>query len=177
MLDKHVELLKILKNGFESNLNRHPNIKWEDVLSKLLDNSIKLEALYNMEETGGEPDVVLEENGSYIFYDCAKESPKRRSLCYDREALESRKKFPPQNNVIDVAKEMGIYILNEDEYRYLQTLGDFDLKTSSWLKTPNEVRTLGGALFGDKRYERTFIYHNGADSYYESRGFRGSLKV
>jgi predicted type IV restriction endonuclease len=175
---KQVEdLLNTLKCRFEENIDRHKNIAWNQVENKLIGDMIKLLSLNEMEKTGGEPDVVLEEDGSYIFYDCSKESPNRRSFCYDREALESRKKFPPTNNVIDVAREMGIEILNENEYRYLQTLGDFDLKTSSWIKTPAELRTLGGALFGDKRYDRTFIYHNGADSYYESRGFRGSLKI
>ena len=172
------ELLILLKNRFENNINRHRDIKWEYVYTKLINNEDKLWSLNEMEKSGGEPDVVKEEGGVYVFFDCTKESPsERRSLCYDTEALESRKNFKPVSNVIDNAKTMGIDVLNEDEYKYLQTLGDFDLKTSSWLKTEKEVRSLGGAIFGDKRYNRTFIYHNGADSYYGSRGFRGSLKI
>lgn len=172
------ELLILLKNRFESNMNRHKDIKWNDVHSKLINNEDKLWSLNEMEKSGGEPDVVKEEDGVYVFFDCAKESPsERRSLCYDMEALESRKNFKPVSNVIDNAKTMGIDVLNEDEYKYLQTLGDFDLKTSSWLKTEKGLRSLGGAIFGDKRYNRTFIYHNEADSYYGSRGFRGSLKI
>ena len=175
-----VELVNILKSRFETNMNRHKNIIWKQVEDKLLGNIDKLWSLNEMEESGGEPDVVLYDNLSneYIFYDCSKESPiGRRNICYDKEALDSRKKFKPKNNAIDMAKEIGIEILNESEYRYLQTLGEFDLKTSSWIKTPSEIRRLGGAIFADRRYNNIFIYHNGAESYYDVRGFRGVLKV
>jgi hypothetical protein len=174
------ELLAILKKRFEKNLNRHSDIEWSKVQEKLEADSNKLWSLNEMERTEGEPDVVGFDNetNKYIFFDCATESPKgRRSLCYDKEALEARKEFKPENNVIDMANSMGIEILSEDEYRFLQTLGKFDLKTSSWIKTPAEIRKLGGALFADFRYETVFVYHNGAQSYYAARGFRGSLQV
>lgn len=171
------ELLEILKLRFENNLNRHPNINWDQVLERISNEPHKLWSLNEMERTGGEPDVIVVEN-EYFFVDCSKESPEgRRNVCYDAEALESRKKFKPKTSALSMAKDMGIELLNESEYKYLQTLGDFDLKTSSWINTPNEIRKLGGALFGDKRYNNTFIYHNGAESYYSSRGFRGLLKI
>lgn len=173
-------LVEKLKLRFEKNMDRHPNIIWEEIFKKLSNVPEKIWSLNEMEKTGGEPDVVeFDENkNEYIFYDCSKESPiGRRNVCYDREALESRKKFKPGNNAIDMAREMGIEILNEEEYKHLQKLGKFDLKTSSWIKTPVEIRKLGGAIFGDRRYNNTFIYHNGADSYYSARGFRGSLRV
>lgn len=174
------ELLSILKDRFEKNKQRHKGIEWAKVLAKLQTNAEKLWSLYEMERTGGEPDIVAEDKkkGEYIFYDCAAESPKgRRSICYDREGLESRKEFKPENNAIDMAAAMGIEMLTEEEYRYLQELGKFDTKTSSWLKTPAEIRKLGGALFADFRFGRVFIYHNGAPSYYAGRGFRGSLRI
>lgn len=174
------ELINILKLRFEKNMNRHLNITWEQVFEKLSNNPEKIYSLNEMEKTGGEPDVVAfdEHTNEYIFYDCSEESPiGRRNVCYDREALESRKKFKPENNVIDMAKNMGIEIFNEKEYRYLQELGQFDLKTSSWIETPPEIRKLGGAIFCDRRYNNVFVYHNGADSYYAARGFRGSLRV
>lgn len=174
------KLIEILKQRFQNNMKRHLNIEWNDVLEKLLNSVNKLKILNDMEETGGEPDVVLfdEKNNEYVFFDCSKESPVgRRSLCYDKEALESREKFKPENNAIDMAKEIGIELLNEEEYIYLQTLSEFDLKTSSWLKTPEDIRKLGGAIFGDRRYDRVFIYHNGADSYYGVRGFRGKVEI
>lgn len=171
-------LFLILKKRFEGNMNRHNNLLWEKVQAKLEANPKKLWSLNEMEKTGGEPDVVANatEEDEVIFYDCSKESPDRRSLCYDREALEARKKFKPENSVIDVAEEMGIQLLNEEEYQHLQKFGNFDIKTSNWLKTPEEIRKLGGAIFGDFRYGKVFIYHNGADSYYKSRGFRGLIK-
>jgi hypothetical protein len=178
--NQQTELLAILKTRFEKNPNRHSDIEWSKVQEKLEANSNKLWSLNEMERTEGEPDVVGFDNetNEYIFFDCATESPKgRRSLCYDKEALEARKEFKPENNVIDMANSMGIEILSEDEYRFLQTLGKFDLKTSSWIKTPAEIRKLGGALFADFRYETVFVYHNGAQSYYAARGFRGSLQV
>lgn len=174
------ELIVILKLRFEKNMNRHPSLIWERVSEKLLMNAEKMWFLHKMEQTGGEPDVVAydEKNNEYIFYDCSKESPsERRSLCYDREALDTRKKFKPKYNAVEMANDMGIEILNEEEYKYLQTLGQFDLKTSSWIKTPIEIRKLGGAIFGAKRYDNVFIMPNGADSYYAVRGFRGSLRV
>lgn len=174
------ELLTILKSRFEKNMERHPNITWEQIAEKLSNNPDKVWSLSEMEKTGGEPDVIIydESNGEYIFYDCSKESPAgRRNCCYDREALEARKNFKPENTAMDMAKAMGITILNEEEYRHLQSLGEFDLKTSSWLLTPLEIRKLGGAIFGDRRYDCVFIYHNGADSYYAARGFRGALRV
>ena len=174
------ELIKILQSRFEKNMDRHPSINWRNVFEKLSNNPEKLWSLNEMEQTGGEPDVVAYDEGKkeYIFYDCSKESPTgRRNVCYDLEALESRKKFKPENNAIDMAKKMGIEILNEKEYQHLQKLGQFDLKTSSWIKTPVEIRELGGAVFGDRRYNNIFIYHNGADSYYAARGFRGFLII
>jgi len=181
LADDHIdELVRILKNRFEENMHRHPDISWEKVYEKISNNSSKILSLDAMEKTGGEPDVVAfdADTNEYIFFDCSQESPiGRRKLCYDREALESRKKFKPENSAIDMANEMGIEILNEEEYKYLQTLGQFDLKTSSWIKTPIEIRKLGGAIFGDRRYNNVFIYHNGADSYYGNRGFRGLLRV
>lgn len=175
-----VILLKTLKSRFEKNRNRHPGLDWSAVQSKLEGKPEKLWSLAEMEETGGEPDVVGFENstGEYIFYDCTPETPKgRRSICYDPESLESRKEFKPANSAIGMASEMGIDILTEDQYRFLQTLGNFDTKTSSWIKTPPEIRELGGALFCDRRYNHVFVYHNGAESYYAARGFRGWLKV
>ena len=174
------ELLGILKVRFEKNMDRHKGIEWAGVQARLEANPAKLWSLDDMESTGGEPDVVGydEMTGEYIFYDCSAESPKgRRSLCYDREALDARKEFKPANSIMDMAVEMGIDVLTEEEYHQLQQLGSFDAKTSSWLKTPAAVRKLGGAIFGDFRYGRVFIAHNGADSYYAARGFRGSLRV
>lgn len=174
------ELLNILQTRFEKNPNRHKNIKWADVQKRLEANPAKLWSLDQMEETQGEPDVIGYDKkvDAYIFCDCAAESPKgRRSICYDTEALESRKEHKPKNSALGMAKEMGIEILTEQEYFELQKLGNFDLKTSSWLKTPKEVRELGGAIFGDRRFGRVFIYHNGAESYYGVRGFRGKLLV
>ena len=175
------ELLAILETRFAKNANRHKGIEWASVLAKLLaDKGHKLWSLQQMETTGGEPDVVGvdAQTGEFIFYDCSAESPKgRRSYCYDREALESRKEFKPANNAVDVATEMGISILSETEYRTLQQLGAFDLKTSSWVKTPAAIRELGGAVFCDRRYNTVFLYHNGAESYYAARAFRGSLRV
>lgn len=174
------ELLGILKSRFEKNMNRHKGIEWNSVEKKLVANPGKLLSLSEMENSGGEPDVVMIEkkSGEFIFYDCAPESPKgRRSICYDGEALASRKENKPADSAIEMAKEMGITILNEQEYRALQELGNFDLKTSSWIATPADVRKLGGALFADRRYNKVFVYHNGAESYYAARGFRGSLRV
>ncbi|HLQ82659.1 MAG TPA: DUF4256 domain-containing protein [Pseudogracilibacillus sp.] len=172
-------LLKILKIRFENNMHRHPNLSWSNIEKKINGADDKLFSLDQMEKTGGEPDIVNSTvTGMYIFNDCSKESPKgRRSICYDLEGLESRKKHQPENNAIDMAKEMGINLLTEEEYRRLQTIETFDLKTSSWIYTPNEIRALGGALFCDNRYQHVFTYHNGASSYYASRGFRASLKV
>ena len=179
------ELLRTLKTRFEKNMNRHFDLEWTKVRSKLEANpdsyrDEKLWSLNEMERTGGEPDVVgyNKMTGEYIFYDCSAESPKgRRSLCYDREALESRKEHKPENSVLDVAATMGIDLLTEDQYRELQKLGNFDLKTSSWVKTPANIRKLGGAIFCDRRYDIVFVYHNGAESYYAARGFRGTLRV
>ena len=178
--EQREELLSVVKARFEKNRQRHTSLEWEKVQAKLEANPEKLWSLYEMESTGGEPDIVGQDvnTGEYLFYDCSAESPKgRRSLCYDREALESRKENKPQNNVIDVATAMGIELLSEEQYRALQKLGNFDTKTSSWLKTPVEIRKLGGAIFGDFRYGNIFVYHNGADSYYAGRAFRGLLKV
>jgi len=178
--EQQEELLKILKTRFEKNMNRHNGLDWANVQVKLETNTEKLWSLFEMERTGGEPDVVDfdKKTGEYIFYDCSPESPKgRRSVCYDREALESRKNHKPQNNAIDMARDMGIEILSEEQYRELQKLGHFDTKTSSWVKTPENIRKLGGAIFCDRRYDTVFVYHNGADSYYASRGFRGLLRV
>lgn len=177
---QQTELLAILKKRFEKHPNRHSGMEWSKVQDKLEANPDKLWSLNEMERTEGEPDVVGydKETDEYIFYDCSTETPKgRRSLCYDKEALDARKEFKPENNVIDMATSMGIELLSEKEYCHLQKLGKFDLKTSSWIKTPAEIRKLGGALFADFRYETVFVYHNGAQSYYAVRGFRGSLKV
>jgi hypothetical protein len=174
------ELLNTLKARFEKNMNRHKGLEWAKVQVKLESNLEKLWSLHEMEISGGEPDVVGHDKktGEYIFYDSSAESPKdRRSLCYDCEALESRKEHKPEDNAIDVAAAMGIELLSEDQYRELQKLGKFDTKTSSWIKTPAEIRKLGGALFCDRRYDHVFVYHNGAESYYAARGFRGSLRV
>ncbi|SMC45317.1 DUF4256 domain-containing protein [Moheibacter sediminis] len=174
------ELLGKLKNRFEKNMNRHKDLKWDDVQKRLESNPEKIYVLDEMELTEGEPDVVGfdKKSGEINFYDCAPESPKgRRSYCYDRAALDARKAHKPANSAVDAANEMGIEILTEEEYRTLQELGDFDLKTSSWIKTPEDIRKKGGAIFCDKRYGRTFMYHNGADSYYAARGFRGKLIV
>jgi hypothetical protein len=177
---ERTELLKTLKARFEKNPQRHAGINWEDVQARLLAETSeeKLWSLNEMEETGGEPDVVGFDAGEYLFCDCSAESPKgRRSLCYDRAALDARKEYKPENSAIDLAATMGIELLNESEYRELQKLGTFDTKTSSWVKTPEEIRQLGGAVFCDRRYNTVFLYHNGADSYYAARGFRGKLKV
>lgn len=174
------ELLGILKARFEKNMNRHQAVEWEKVQAALEAKPEKLWSLHEMEITGGEPDVVAHDkkSGEYVFYDCSPETPTgRRSVCYDREGLESRKEHKPANNAIDMASSMGIEILTEDQYRELQKLGKFDAKTSSWLQTPAPIRKLGGALFGDYRYGQVFIYHNGAQSYYAARAFRGSLRV
>ncbi len=174
------ELLGALKARFEKNLSRHQDLDWAKVQAKLEANPEKLWSLNEMERTGGEPDVVGfdKKAGEYIFYDCSAESPKgRRSVCYDREALESRKEHKPENNAMDLAAAMDIELLTEEQYREMQKLGNFDLKTSSWVKTPAEIRKLGGALFCDRRYNTVFVYHNGAESYYAARGFRGSLRV
>ena len=174
------DLLKTLKSRFEKNKNRHEGIEWADVQAKLEASPEKLWSLNEMERTGGEPDVVGfdQATGEYIFFDCSAESPKgRRSLCYDREALDARKENKPENSALDVAAEMGIEVLTEEQYRELQQLGEFDLKTSSWIQTPAAIRKLGGALFCDRRYDHVFTYHNGVQSYYAARAFRGALRV
>jgi hypothetical protein len=174
------DLLGVLKARFEQNMNRHRNVEWAEVQARLEADPEKLWSLGEMESTGGEPDVVGydRKTGQSIWYDCSAESPKgRRSLCYDRKALQSRKEHKPENNVLDVAAAMGIELLTEEQYRELQKLGAFDTKTSSWVQTPAEIRKLGGALFCDRRYDTVFVYHNGAESYYAARGFRGSLRV
>src|SRR5262245_41779595 len=174
------ELFSTLKARFEKNTNRHRNLEWAEVQAKLEGDTGKMWSLNEMERTGGEPDVVGRDKktGEYIFIDCSAESPKgRRSVCYDREALESRKEHRPENNAIDMAVAMGVELLTEEQYRELQNLGNFDTKTSSWVKTPADIRKLGGAIFCDRRYDTVFMYHNGADSYYGARGFRGSLRV
>lgn len=179
-LEQHEKILRVLKARFEKNMNRHTGLEWAEVQAKLETNTEKLWSLNEMERTGGEPDVIVHDRKEdvYIFYDCSAESPKgRRSICYDREALESRKEHKPQNNAIDMAADMGIEILTEEQYRELQGLGHFDTKTSSWVKTPANIRKLGGAIFCDRRYDTVFVYHNGAESYYAARGFRGSLRV
>jgi hypothetical protein len=176
--EQREELFKPLKARFEKNMNRHEGLEWVKVQAKLETNTEKLWSLNEMEKTGGEPDVVGHDKDEYIFYDCSAESPKgRRSVCYDREALESRKEHKPQNNAIDMAADMGIEILTEEQYRELQRLENFDTKTSSWVITPANIRKLGGAIFCDRRYDTVFVYHNGAESYYAARGFRGSLRV
>lgn len=174
------ELLKILKTRFEKNMNRHKGIEWAEVEERLASDAEKLWSLNEMESTGGEPDVVDydKKRGEYIFYDCSAESPNgRRSICYDNRALESRKEHKPKNSAVGMADEMGIEILSEEQYRELQKLGKFDTKTSSWVKTPADIRKLGGAIFCDCRYDHVFVYHNGAESYYAGRGFRGLLRV
>ncbi len=174
------ELLSTLKARFENNMNRHQGLEWDKVQAKLEIHTEKLWSLHEMERTGGEPDVVGYDSmtGEYIFYDCSAESPKgRRNVCYDREALESRKEHKPENSAMNMAVAMGIEILREEQYRELQQLGNFDTKTSSWVKTPADIRKLGGAIFCDRRYNTVFLYHNGAESYYGVRGFRGSLRV
>lgn len=178
--EQREEILGTLRDRFEKNMERHKGLEWARVQAKIEDNTEKLWSLFEMERTGGEPDVVDydEKKNEYIYYDCSAESPKgRRSICYDCEALESRKKHKPENNAIDMAADMGIEILTEEEYRELQKLGNFDTKTSSWVKTPPNIRKLGGAVFCDRRYDTVFLYHNGAESYYGVRGFRGSLRV
>lgn len=174
------EVLKVLKERFEKNVKRHPGMEWMNLQSKLQANAEKLWSLHEMERTGGEPDVVSQDKktGEYIFFDCSAESPQgRRSLCYDREALASRKENKPKGSAMELAAEIGIDVLTEEQYRELQRLGNFDTKTSSWVKTPAEIRKLGGALFCDRRYNTVFTYHNGAESYYAARGFRGVLRV
>jgi hypothetical protein len=179
-VEQREELLRVLKARFEKNVNRHKGLDWSKVQAKLEANSEKLWSLNEMERTGGEPDVVGydKKTGEYIFYDCSAESPKgRRNICYDREGQEARKAFKPENNAIDLASAMGIELLTEQQYRELQKLGDFDTKTSSWVKTPSDIRKRGGALFADRRYGNVFVYHNSAPSYYSARAFRGSLRV
>jgi hypothetical protein len=174
------ELLNTLKARFEQNKNRHKGIEWVKVLARLEANAGKLWSLNEMEQTGGEPDVVGydKKSGEYVFYDCSAESPKgRRSICYDHEALEARKEHKPKDSAVNMAADMGIEMLTEEQYRELQQMGDFDLKTSSWVKTPRKIRALGGAVFCDRRYDTVFLYHNSAESYYAARGFRGVLKV
>ena len=178
--EQRAALLGALESRFEKNMSRHQGLEWANVQAKLEASPEKLWSLHEMERTGGEPDVVGhdEKTGEYIFYDCSAESPNgRRSVCYDREGQEARKEHKPENNALDMAAAMGIALLTEAEYRELQQLGKFDMKTSSWLKTPAEIRKLGGALFADFRYGNVFVYHNGAQSYYAARGFRGSLRV
>ena len=177
---QHEELLTTLKARFEKNMDRHKGLEWAEVQAKLGANAEKLWSLTEMERTSGEPDVVGHDKrtGEYIFYDCSAESPKgRRSVCYDHEALESRKEHKPKDSAMNMAAAMGIELLTEEQYRELQRLGEFDTKTSSWVKTPSAIRKLGGALFCDRRYDTVFVYHNGAESYYAARGFRGSLRV
>jgi len=179
-MEKQDEILEILKTRFHDNMIRHKGIEWDDVKRKLVRNNEKLGILYEMEATGGEPDVIHYDNGTdeYMFCDCSAESPKgRRNVCYDREALERRKENKPSNNAMDMAFEMGIEILTEKQYRELQELGKFDTKTSSWVKTPDNIRKLGGAVFCDRRYDTVFVYHNSAESYYSVRGFRGRVTV
>ncbi|HEY4324403.1 MAG TPA: DUF4256 domain-containing protein [Mucilaginibacter sp.] len=178
--DQGEELLSVLKVRFQNNMNRHAGLEWAKIQAKLEANPEKLRSLDEMEITGGEPDVVAydKHTDEYIFFDCSTESPKgRRSICYDHEALESRKEYKPGNSAVGMAAEMGVELLTEEEYRELQELGKFDMKTSSWVKTPADIRKLGGALFCDRRFNTVFLYHNGAESYYAARGFRGSLRV
>lgn len=171
-------LVSTLKARFEKFKFRHPEIVWDDLKAHLIKNKSKCKALFNMEETGGEPDVIAFMDGAYLFCDCSPESPTgRRSLCYDKAALDARKKDKPASSAQEMAHSMGVTILNEEEYRNLQKIADFDIKTSSWLNTPSEVRKNGGAIFGDRRYDRTFVYHNGADSYYAARGFRAYVLI
>jgi len=179
-IDQQEELLSVLEARFEKNMQRHTGIEWNKVVVKLKANPDKLWSLDEMERTEGEPDAIAydENTDEYVFYDCSAESPKgRRSICYDHEALEKRKENKPKDSALNMAEEMGIKILNEEEYKELQKLGKFDTKTSSWIATPSDIRKLGGALFSDFRYNTVFVYHNGADSYYAARGFRGSLRV
>lgn len=174
------ELLRVLQGRFQTNMTRHKGLEWAGVEAKLEANAEKLWSLSEMERTGGEPDVVGhdKETGEYIYYDCSPESPKgRRSICYDREALESRKEHKPKDNAMDMATAMGVELLTEEQYRELQKLGEFDTKTSSWVKTPSGIRKLGGALFCDRRFDTVFVYHNGAESYYAARGFRCSVRA
>lgn len=178
--EQRAELLDLLKIRFEKNSHRHPGLEWDRVQEKLEKNSGKLWSLYEMERTGGEPDVVSgdQQTDEIIFYDCSAESPSgRRNVCYDREALESRKANKPENSAMGMAEDMGIEMLTEEQYRQLQAFGIFDIKTSSWVRTPDKIRKLGGAIFCDRRYDTVFMYHNGAESYYGSRGFRGALRV
>lgn len=178
--EQQEKLLRTLQDRFEENINRHKDLDWTKLHAKLKTHTDKLWSLYEMERTGGEPDVIGydKKKGEYIFCDCSEESPKeRRSLCYDREALDSRKEHKPKNSAVDMAVVMGLELLTEEEYRELQKLGEFDMKTSSWIQTPDEIRELGGAIFCDRRYDHVFTYHNGAESYYAARGFRGSLRV
>ena len=178
--EQREELLRTLTARFEKNMNRHQDLEWANVQAKVEANTEKLWSLNEMERTGGEPDVVGQDKkmGKYVFYDCSTESPKgRRSICYDREGLESRKEHKPKNNAIDMAAAMGIELLTEEQYRELQNLGNFDTKTSSWVRTPSDIIKLGGALFADRRYNTVFVYHNSAPSYYAARGFRGSLRI
>ena len=178
--EQREELLRALKARFEKNMNLHKGLEWAKVQAKLEANTEKLRSLNEMERTGGEPDVVghAKKTGEYVFYDCSAESPKgRRNVCYDREGQEARKEHKPENNAIDMAAAMGIELLTEEEYRELQKLGNFDSKTSSWVKTPSDIRNLGGALFCDRRYDTVFVYHNSAPTYYRARAFRGSLRV
>jgi len=178
--EQHDELLRVLKARFEKHTNRHKGLEWPKVQARLEAAADKLWSLHEMERTGGEPDVVSldKKTGEYIFYDCAEESPKgRRSVCYDREALEARKEHKPKDSAVNMAAAMGIELLTEEQYRELQKLGEFDTKTSSWVKTPTEIRKLDGALFCDRRFDHVFLYHNGAESYYAGRGFRGLLRV
>ncbi|MFN0139694.1 MAG: DUF4256 domain-containing protein [Pyrinomonadaceae bacterium] len=178
--EQQIELLDTLKERFEANMTHHAKLKWTDVTAKLESSPARLWSLFEMERTGGEPDVVGfdKKTGEYIFYDCSAESPKeRRSLCYDAAALASRKEHKPKDSAMNMAAAMGVELLTEDEYRELQSLGEFDLKTSSWVKTPADIRVLGGAIFCDRRFGRVFTYHNGAESYYGARGFRCSLRV
>jgi len=177
---QHEELLKTLRARFEKNMNRHPGLAWAQVRARLEAHAEKLWSLHEMEKSGGEPDMVGHDKktNEYIFYDCSAESPKgRRSFCYDRAALESRKEHKPKNSATDAAAAMGIELLTEEQYRELQKLGEFDAKTSSWVKTPAAIRKLGGALFCDRRFDTVFVYHNGAESYYAARGFRGWVRV
>ena len=178
--EQHEELLGVLKSRFEKNMNRHPALEWANVQARLEANPEKVWSLHAMESTGGEPDVVGQDakTGEYLFYDCSAESPKgRRSLCYDRQAWQARRENRPENTAMDVAAAMGVELLTEAQYRALQQLGEFDTKTSSWVKTPAEIRERGGAIFCDRRYNHVFVYHNGADSYYAARAFRGALRV
>ena len=179
-MNKNKTMLSLLHSRFLAHQHRHPDIDWNDVEARLMAHPETLEILQRMEDSGGEPDVVAfdKKTGAFTFFDCSAKSPAgRRSLCYDRVALDKRKENKPKSSVEDMAREIGIEVLDETDYRYLQTLGDFDLKTSSWITTPENIRKLGGALFGDKRYETVFFYHNGADSYYAARGFRGKVRV